>query len=142
MSESTLQFATIVTPDADPVKRDAVLSVLKDFYAEKNANARSVSPRLLSNRLHNFRVTRHWELHVRELMGPADTWAAQLRRDLSAQPVFAVISGVGGKNWAPVQHFCEETKLPCIFPNVELPVVEEQIFTRSIFPKVCCGKRG
>ena len=135
VSESTLQFATIITPDADPVKRAAVLSVLNDFFAEKNANARSVSPRLFSNRLHNFRVTRHWDLHVWELTGPADTWEAQLRRDLAAQPVFAVISGLGGKNWQPVQNFCEEAKLPCLFPNVELPVVAEDDYYTLYFFK-------
>jgi len=135
VSESTLQFATIITPDADPVKRAAVLSVLNDFFAEKNANARSVSPRLFSNRLHNFRVTRHWNLHVWELKGPADTWDAQLRRDLAAQPVFAVISGLGGRNWQPVQNFCEAAKLPCLFPNVELPVVAEDDYYTLYFFK-------
>jgi hypothetical protein len=34
-----------------------------------------------------------------------------------------VISGVGGKTWKPVHRFCERSGLPCLFPNVDLPVV-------------------
>jgi len=36
--------------------------------------------------------------------------------------VLAVISGLGGSNWAPVHEFCENESLPCLFPNVEVPV--------------------
>jgi hypothetical protein len=49
--------------------------------------------------------------------------------------VFAVISGVGGKNWAPVHHFCEAEALPCLFPNVDLPVDAESDFDNLYFSK-------
>src|SRR5258708_27501789 len=42
--------------------------------------------------------------------------------------VFAVICGVGGREWAPVHRFCEREKVPCLFPNVQLPVVAEGNF--------------
>ena len=32
------------------------------------------------------------------------------------------MSGLGGKNWAPVHAFCEQSALPCLFPNVEVPI--------------------
>jgi hypothetical protein len=35
-----------------------------------------------------------------------------------------VVSGLGGKNWAPVHAFCERQALPCLFPNVEAPPVD------------------
>jgi hypothetical protein len=35
---------------------------------------------------------------------------------------------VGGSNWAPVHRFCVAAKLPCLFPNVDLPVVAEADF--------------
>ncbi len=135
VSETVLQFATIVTPDADPVKRDAMLAVIKDYFAEKNANARAVSPRLYSYRKQMFKVTRRWELHVWELKGPAGSWEAQLRQRLAAEPVFAVISGIGGHNWAPVHRFCETAQIPCLFPNVELPVVAESDFHSLYFSR-------
>ncbi|MGB8325990.1 MAG: hypothetical protein WCE48_00270, partial [Steroidobacteraceae bacterium] len=135
VSDTVLQFATIITPDADPVKRAGMLSVLKDYFAEKNAAARAVSPRLRSYRRMMFRVTRQWQLHVWELSGPPDTWEAQLQRHLAEEPVFAVISGLGGSNWAPVHRFCEQAALPCLFPNVELPVVSEADFHSLYFSK-------
>jgi hypothetical protein len=135
VSETVLQFATIITPDADPAKRAAMLAVINDYFAEKNANARAISPRLYSYRKQMFKVTRHWELHVWELKGPADTWEAQLQHRLAAEPVFAVISGLGGHNWAPVHHFCEQAQLPCLFPNVELPVVAESDFHSLYFSR-------
>lgn len=135
VSDTVLQFATIITPDADPVKAKATLSVLNDYFDEKNASARAVSPRLHSYHKMMFRATRKWQLHVWELKGPADSWEAQLDKLLAAEPVFAVLSGVGGRNWAPVHRFCERAALPCIFPNVELPVVAEGDFHTLYFSK-------
>lgn len=135
VSETVLQFATIITPDADPVKAKAMLSVLNDYFDEKNAAARAVSPRLRSYHKMMFRATRKWQLHVWELNGPASTWEGQLRQRFAAEPVFAVLSGVGGMNWAPVHHFCEQAALPCLFPNVELPVVAEDDFHSLYFSR-------
>ena len=135
VGDDVLQFATIITPDVDPAKRAAFLAVIKDFFDEKNANARAVSPRMYSYRRQMFRVTRHWELHVWELTGPAESWEAQLQKHLAAEPVFAVISGLGGRNWAPVHHFCEQARLPCLFPNVQLPVVAENDFYTLYFSR-------
>jgi hypothetical protein len=128
VSDSTLQFATIITSDADPIKRKAMLSVLNDYFAEKNETARWVNPRMHSYHKMNFMVNRHWELHVWELTGPASTWGAQLQKYMRTEPVFAVISGLGGANWAPVHEFCQHAEVPCLFPNVELPVVADDDF--------------
>ena len=135
VSDTTLQFATIITPDADPIKVKATLSVLNDYFDVKNAAARAVAPRLHSYHKMMFRATRKWQLHVWELKGAASTWETQLQKHLTAEPVFAVLSGVGGKNWAPVHHFCERAALPCLFPNVELPVVAEDDFHSLYFSK-------
>jgi hypothetical protein len=118
---AVLHFATIITPDADPVKRQAMLDVLTQYFSDKNAAYRNVSPQLKSSRRVMFRVARRWQLHVWELSGAPATWEAQLVRDLEREPVFAVISGLGGRSWAPVHRFCEHAQLPCLLPNVELP---------------------
>lgn len=123
-----LQFATIVTPDADPKKRDAMVEVLNHFFGNKNAYNRGADPPLESERRIHFRVLRRWQLHVWQLEGPPDTWEEQLHRRLKADPVFAVISGIGGKTWEPVHRFCESESLPCLLPNVDLPVVDEHDF--------------
>jgi hypothetical protein len=68
-----------------------------------------------------FKANRRWQLHVWQLTGPPHTWQAQLERHLAEEPVLAVISGLGGRNWEPVHAFCEQAALPCLFPNVEAP---------------------
>lgn len=135
VTDSVLHFATIFTPDADPVVQQGVLNVLTRFFEDKNHYTRAQSPRLHSSRRLRFKVNRHWELHVWQLKGAPDTWEAQLRALLAAQPVFAVISGLGGRTWAPVQHFCESEALPCLFPNVDLPADDERDFDTVYFSR-------
>ncbi|MGE5319526.1 MAG: c-type cytochrome [Hyphomicrobiaceae bacterium] len=121
VTDTVLHFATIITPDADAVKRQAMLDVLNHFFADKNAFTRGPTPRILSTHLWRFKVYRHWQLHVWRLTGPPATWQEQLKRHFAEEPVFAVISGLGGSNWAPVQAFCEDEGVPCLFPNLEAP---------------------
>ena len=128
VTTSMLHFATIITPDADPVRRQGMLNVLEKFFIDKNHYVRAEAPRLRSSRRMMFKVNRPWQLHVWELKGAPETWEAQLRARLTAEPVFAVISGIGGKTWAPIQHFCEAASLPCLFPNVDLPLVAQNDF--------------
>jgi mono/diheme cytochrome c family protein len=135
VTSSMLHFATIITPDADPLERQGVLDVLDKFFLDKNHYVRAESPRLRSSRRMMFKVNRPWQLHVWELQGAAGTWEAQLRAHLSAEPVFAVISGVGGSNWAPVHRFCEEQSLPCLFPNVAAPVLAQNDFDNLYLSK-------
>jgi len=118
---STGRVLSIITPDADPVKRRGMLDVLNQFFADKNAFLRGPSPRLLSTHIVKFKVYRHWQLHLWELHGEPKTWQRQLERHLAEQPVLAVISGLGGRTWQPIHAFCEKEALPCLFPNVEAP---------------------
>jgi hypothetical protein len=69
-----------------------------------------------------------WRLHVWQLTGSADTWETQLDHHLRSEPVFAVVSGLGGINWEPVHRFCERQSVPCLLPNVDLPVVAPDDF--------------
>jgi hypothetical protein len=135
VTDSVLHFATIITPDSDPTKRRAMLDVLNQYFTDKNAFARAESSRLRSSRRMMFKANRHWLLHVWELTGPAEGWEQQLRQHLAREPVFAVLSGIGGRNWAPVHHFCESMRVPCLFPNVELPVVAEEDFYSLYFSR-------
>ena len=123
VTATVLHFATIITPDADPLERRGMLAVMNQYFVDKNnAVARTKAPPLYSSHVTMFRVERRWQLHVWELTGAPSTWQKQLRAHLAAEPVFAVISGLGGSDWAPVHEFCEGEGLPCLFPNVEAPV--------------------
>jgi len=135
-TSTVLHFATIITPDADPVKRRGVLAVMNQYFVDKNnAAARTKAPTLYSSHATMFRVERRWQLHVWELTGAPRTWETQLRAHLAAEPVFAVISGLGGSDWGPVERFCEEQRLPCLFPNVEAPVGDDATFYTVYFSR-------
>lgn len=132
-----LHFATIITPDADPVKKAGMLAVLNQYFADKNAASLSPTPRLRSKHAWEFMVNRRWQLHVWQLKGPPDTWGRQLDADFAREPVLAVISGIGGADWRPVHRFCERNRVPCLFPNVEVPDVADGdnyslYFTRGV----------
>ena len=140
VTDTVLHFATIITPDADPVKRRGMLAVLEQFFADRNARQMASAPQLRSSgrtavSRSMFMVHRRWQLHVWELSGEPATWQAQLERRLAKEPVFAVLSGLGGANWAPVHEFCERAALPCLFPNVEVPIVNERDFYPVYFSK-------
>ncbi len=135
VEDTVLHFATIVTPDADPVKRDGMLSVMKQYFIDKNAFPLGATPPLRASRKMMFMVNRRWQLHVWQLAGPAATWKAQLRQHMAAEPVFAIVSGIGGRNWAPVEEFCEEAEVPCLFPNVDAPVEREGQFYPLFFSR-------
>lgn len=133
VTADTLHFATIVTPDADPARRKGMLDVLEHFFATKNEFYQAKTPPLQGSRRVEFRVARRWQLHVWELSGGPETWQEQLNDHLRAEPVYAVISGLGGRNWEPVHRFCEQESIPCLFPNVDLPVVAEGDFYNVYF---------
>jgi hypothetical protein len=135
VTDTTLHFATIITPDADPVKKRGMLAVLEQFVAERNARQMSPQPKLRTSRVIEFMAHRQWQLHVWELSGPESSWGDQLDKRLKNEPVFAVISGLAGRTWAPVHRFCERARLPCLFPNVEAPVVAERDFYSVYFSR-------
>lgn len=135
VARDTLHFATVVTPDADPAARKGMLDVLQQFFADKNAGFRGESPPLKSSRGVMYRVTRKWQLHVWELTGAPEGWEEQLRKHLAETPVLAVLSGIAGRTWAPVHRFCEQAGVPCLLPNVDLPVDAEQDFYPLYFSR-------
>jgi len=127
VSTSELHFATIIAPDADPVKRRGMLRVIEQFFQDRNAAPRGASgQQMITSGTTNsarsmFKVNRRWVLHVWEPTGPPASWQEQLDKKFIETPVFAVISGLAGKSWAPVTDFCERRKVPCLFPNVDQP---------------------
>lgn len=124
VTDSTLEFATIVTADADPVVRDGMINVLQQYFKEKNSfyGTGDKSPVPQGTHAIRFRVQRRWQLHVWQLTGAPDTWEGQLDERLRSEPVFAVISGLGDGAWEPVHRFCQRQAIPCLLPNVDLPV--------------------
>jgi hypothetical protein len=140
VSERELQFATVITPDVDPARRKAMLDVMQDYFADKNlfpignsremrasAKGQSAKSMFMSHRL--------WRLHVWDLTGPAATWGKQLDADMTREPVFALVSGLGGADWTAVHQFCERRELPCLFPNVDAPIGDSGDFYSLYFTR-------
>ncbi|MFY9826559.1 MAG: SCO family protein, partial [Thermoanaerobaculia bacterium] len=122
----TIHFATVVTDGVDPGRRKAMLDVLEGYVRWKNAETSHSVQRLGFSpwyRDEYYGSYREWRLHVWELHGPSSTWPAQLAALYEAQPVFALLSGLGAGSWRPVHEFCETAEVPCLFPNTDLPVV-------------------
>ena len=42
--------------------------------------------------------------------------------------MFAVLNGTSNRSWEPVHAFCEDIRLPCVFPTTDLPVVGQEDF--------------
>ena len=97
-----LHLATIVTADADPLRAKVVTDTLTTWSR--------------SGALGGIAL----DLQVWKLEGPANGWERQLRDHHAHRPVYAVISGAGRSQWAPVRNFCEQLALPCLFPIVDL----------------------
>jgi len=140
VTATVLHFATVVTPDADPAKRQGMLDVLKAYFIEKNSvpfapPAQRRGGGKIPGGTSLSLAQRHWQLHLWELTGPAAGWREQLEQDFAREPVMALLSGVGGAMWGPVHDFCESAQLPCLFPNVEVPTVVDGDFYSLYFSK-------
>lgn len=121
-----IHFATVVTEGVDPGRRKAMLDVMAAYFRWKNAETKHSAARLGFSPWYRDEFAgsyRQWRLHVWELRGPSRTWPAQLAAYDRAQPVFALLSGIGTGEWRPVHDFCERAEVPCLFPNTGLPVV-------------------
>lgn len=140
VGDTVLHFATIVTPEADPVRREAVLATVRQFVKDKNEKAFLIGPtaamhpsgRNVESKMLQ-RIPRRWEMHEWVLSGPPESWPAQLDADFAREPVLAVVSGVGGPHWEPVHRFCETRAVPCLFPNVDAPLERPDDFYSLYF---------
>jgi len=131
VTETDIHFATVITDDVAPEARKAMLDVMNTFIEQKNTETRYESQRATSGPWHKdwrFKPYRKWVLHTWELEGPSSGWRAQLEKLYASQPVFAVLGGVSNSSWRPVHEFCEDERLPCLFPTTDLPVAETEDF--------------
>jgi len=110
-----MQLATIVTQDAEEVRRQVVAETLGAWSRSGALGGIPIS------------------MQVWNLEGPASTWGRQLQDYYRRQPVFAVISGAGRSQWTPVRDFCEQTALPCLFPIVDLAPSDPDDFYTMYF---------
>lgn len=98
-------LATVVTPAASRQERQGLVEVLNACLDERHPADRQGA--------------RPWRLQVWDLHGDPAGWDRQLTAYAARRPVYAVLSGLGGADWAPVHQYCERARLPCLFPAVD-----------------------
>ena len=136
VTDREMHFATVIAGAVDPQTRKALLDVLETYFEQKNRETRHETDRSAHAPWHKawaMQPYRKWVLHLWELEGPPESWSAQLEARYQEQPVFAVVSGLGSGRWEPIHRFCEVNRVPCLFPNTDLPVVDEAAFYSVYF---------
>jgi len=131
VTEDEIHFATVLDDSLPEMKRKALLDVLNAFFEQKNTETRYETKRKESGPWHKdwvFKPYRKWVLHVWELTGPRSGWTDQLRSLYEKQAVFGLISGAVDCDWKPIHDYCEQERLPCLFPTTQLPVIDESDF--------------
>ena len=126
VTETSIRFATVITPDVDPARRKVMIDMLRTIFRQKNSS--TVTPK--QNRTRHHMVTaaemilgteRSWDLEIWELQGESSTWGAQLTALYRRRPVFALVSGASNSTWQPIHDFCDHEGVPSWFPSVDLP---------------------
>ncbi len=136
VTEEEMHFATVIAGAVDPPTRKAFLDVLETYFEQKNRETRHETDRSAHAPWHKawaMKPYRKWVLHVWDLEGPEDSWQKQLDARYQEQPVFVVVSGLAIGRWEPIHRFCEAHRVPCLFPNTDLPVVDEADFYSVYF---------
>ncbi len=129
VDQSTIYFATVISDKIDSVKRRAMLQTMRKFFEWMNRDTRgdlrnpNFSPHYRTEFIKAYRV---WNLAVWELKGDPQSWQQQLQVYYQQQPVFAIISGQVTGAWKPVQTFCENMEIPCLFPHTALPEIDKK----------------
>jgi ABC-type branched-subunit amino acid transport system substrate-binding protein len=124
-----VHFATIVTEEVPPQLREAFLYSLENlirfknnmagFYSKNKRSARMVAAMVNQSKVEYQKLS----LSTWVLKGAPESWPAQLADYYRKDPVFAVLGGISTKEWKPIHDFCEQHKLPTLFPITDLPVI-------------------
>lgn len=127
VSKSEIKFATVIVEGSDPL---AVRSMLEPWqFSIDRKNSLSVAAqknqrvaRMGYNMLGDLSFLK-FSLSRWTLSGPPATWRAQLEEYYRKEPVFALLGGISPGDWEPVHRFCEEKRIPNLFPVVDYPVL-------------------
>lgn len=105
-----VQIATVVAGEVPAAAREVMLATLRAYADDLLAQTQP--------------GVRHWKLQVWRLHGSPLERRAQLEAAFHAQPVAAIVGGLGDDSWLAVHQFCEQHALPCLFPGTALPPLD------------------
>ncbi len=121
VSPTQIRFATIITPDTPPHRKDLLIKMLSSAFHQRNVSQRLHSGSMGMPMEHLPHVHREWDLAVWEVTGDPSTWQQQLIQYNQDHPAFAIFSGTSEGTWEPIQDFCERGRIPCLFPSLIAP---------------------
>lgn len=132
VSQTELHIATLIGPDVEAQRSDAMLAVMNTYVEAKNSGTRNEARRAKFTpwqKDSSYPAYRRWVLHPWRLKGEPAQWPEQLQRFYANQPVFAVIGGVVKGEFQPIADFCNAHALPCLFPTNDLPAATPGFYT-------------
>ncbi|NVN92318.1 MAG: ABC transporter substrate-binding protein [Desulfuromonadales bacterium] len=130
-SDTTLNFATVITDDVPPEQYEAMLAPLEQYVQHKNSminlfKKEKRSERMAAVMLNSAELMyKKMTLSRWMLKGAPETWRSQLEEYYRKQPVFALVGGISHGDWKPIHDFSEAHQLPCLFPQTDFPVISE-----------------
>lgn len=120
LRDDQIEFATVITPGMPKEDKKLMLNIMHTYMDHVNRDVRNLG--YMKSPIHNrYKPFRRWNLHVWELTGDSSSWKQQLEKKYAEQPIFAFLGGYG--DWQPIHQFCEENKIPSLFPITDTPGV-------------------
>jgi hypothetical protein len=141
VTETTLKFATVVTPDVPSADADAMFTALERYLLHKNNLAKEFArdPRKarMAEAMLISREAAYKQISLSRwiLQGPQGTWRAQLDEYYRKEPVFALVGGISGGSWQPIHQFSEEQRIPCLLPLTDYPAITDRDWYTLYFSK-------
>lgn len=138
VDEKTITFATVATDDVPKDKKEMMYEFLDAYVRDRNSQDRYQERRAKEGpfyKLETYTAYRRIDLKKWELHGEPETWQAQLEEYYEKDKVFALIGGISTREWKPVHEFCEQNKIPSLFPITDFPVISDSDWYTLYFSK-------
>jgi hypothetical protein len=127
VSDTALRLATVVAEGVSKDDLEAMLIPLQ-FYTSTWGKSRDLQRRRDRGAYTEEEMNKGYRsltLALWQLKGPPESWRQQLEGHYQKDPVFALVGGMTTHDWAPIHRFCEDHRIPSIFPITDLPVVSK-----------------
>ena len=138
VDEKTIKFATVVTDDVPDKQKKMMYEMLDAYVRDRNSQDRHQERRAREGpfyKLERYTAYRRIDLKKWELHGKPETWKSQLEDYYAKDKVFGFIGGISTREWTPVHEFCEQHKIPSLFPITDYPVISDSDWYTLYFSK-------
>ncbi len=138
VDEKTITFATVVTDDVPKKQKETMYEMIDAYVRDRNSQDRYQERRAKEGpfyKLETYTAYRRIDLKKWELHGEPETWQSQLETYYEKDKVFALIGGISTREWKPIHDFCEQYKIPSLFPITDYPVISDSDWYTLYFSK-------